>query len=373
MKRVVLDARMIGHTGIGRYLQCLIPELDDPAYRLELLGDRDQLSGYAASGQRVIRPLSSPVYGLSELWRVSAAAAGADILHCPHFNIPLAVPKKTRLVVTVHDLIYVRIPESMQSPAGRWYVKTQLRRVARRADEIITVSEFTKKDFCDYTRCDPSKVTVVHSGVSEDLRPVTDPVLRENQRRALNLPARYLLWVSAIKPHKDLSVMAEAFRRIREKDPRLHWVIIGKPDKLMQPYFQRLLKDPSLAPAIHWFPILEPEKLLWFYNLAELFVTPSRYEGFGFPPLEAMACGVPVVAAHSASLPEILGEAPAWFPAGNIEALVETVYNVLSDPTVRQRLIERGTEQARRYSWKQTGRATRKIYERWLSRGSVRP
>lgn len=373
MKRVVLDARMIGHTGIGRYLQCLIPELDDPAYTLELLGNPERLSAVAAAGGRIIRPLSSPVYGLSELWSVSSAASGADLLHCPHFNIPLSIPKKTRLIVTVHDLIYVRIPESIRSPAGRWYVKNQLRRVAQRADEIIAVSEFTKNDFCDYTGCDPSKVTVVHSGVSEELRPMNDPALREHQRRALNLPARYLLWVSAIKPHKDLPVMAEAFRRIREKDSQLHWVIIGKPDKLMQPYFQRLLKDPALAKAVHWFPSVEPEKLIWFYNLAELFVTPSRYEGFGFPPLEAMACGVPVAAAHSASLPEILGEAPAWFPPGNIEALVETVYNVLSDPAVRQQLVDRGTEQARRYSWRQTGRATRQIYERWLSRCSVRP
>jgi glycosyltransferase involved in cell wall biosynthesis len=373
MKRVVLDARMIGHTGIGRYLQCLIPELNSPSYQLELLGNNEKLSKIPTEKPAVIRPLNAPVYGLSELWAVSRAAAGAELLHCPHFNIPIGISKKTRLIVTIHDLIYVRVPESTRSPVVKLYAKRQLQRVARRADEIITVSQFTKNDFCEYTGCDPDKVTVIHSGISEELRPITDAALKKSKRQALKLPERYLLWVSAIKPHKDLPAMAEAFRWIARKDRNLEWVIVGKPDALMKPYLDRLLKDPELEQKIRWFPEIEPELLIWFYNLAELFVTPSRYEGFGFPPLEAMACGVPVVAAQSGSLPEILGDAAAWFPAGKIEALVETVYNVLSDPALRQRLVERGTEQTRSYSWQQTGRATRQIYERWISQGSVRP
>lgn len=337
---------MWDHPGIGRYLRELSRRLLEktPPDWLCLLGRSPQSH----------RKLHSPIYSLREQFEVLLAARDLPVLHVPHFNIP--VMRKKKLVVTIHDLIYVREPKASKSRFGQSYARWLMKTIARRADAVLTVSEFTRKDLLEaFPEMSPDRVFTTPEAASRIFRPIRDAEALGAVRKKYSLQAPFVLFVGSLKPHKNLPALVGAMSRLREEKKLPHeLVLVGRGDMKNKPSFVR-----------HWAEVPD-EDLACVYNLAQLLVLPSFWEGFGLPVLEAMACGTPVIASNCASLPEVAGEAALLFDPLRIDALAELIYNVLEKKELREKMRRMGIEQARLFSWEKTADITLRVYRQVL-------
>lgn len=238
-----------------------------------------------------------------------------------------------RRVITVHDLTYKRFPGLLQKETLD-NLEAHMPRELARADAVICVSECTRRDLLAFYDVDPSRVFAIHSGLgtSAEPAPIDD------------LPARYLLFVSTIEPRKNLGVLLDAFAKLRASGYDGSLVVVGKIGWKSQEIAPRLRE-----PGIVHLDYVDAARLATIYRKAEAFVFPSIYEGFGFPLLEAMAFGVPAIAARSSSLPEIGGHAALYFD--DVEGLVAQLVLVTSDPALREELVARGREQVAKFRW----------------------
>jgi glycosyltransferase involved in cell wall biosynthesis len=247
-------------------------------------------------------------------------------------------------VLSVHDLSYERHP-GLMGPRDRFMFRTFVPRSVRRADRILTGSEWTKRDLVDHYGVNEERITVTPYGVD----PLFSP---EGQKR--NGPP-YALFVGAIQPRKDPLTTLEALARI---DGDLHLLMTG-PDKRGVEEVRAAIERLDLGSRVELTGHVSREELAALYRGAACFVFPSRYEGFGLPVLEAMASGTPVVASTAGALPEVAGEAAILVEPGNADALAEAIERALAD---RERLVELGLERARRFSWTETARQTLAVY-----------
>ncbi len=359
---VAFDARMAGHPGIGRYIRSLLGAMlkRDPAFRWILIGQEKDLTGVPLrEGRSEFRPCSVPIYGLEEQRRMPSFFEGADLVHVPHFNAPWRMPAKC--VVTIHDLIYFRVKEYEPFWGARFFLDLWFRRLARGAARIIAVSEATRRDFESRFGA-KEKITVI----PEAAAPVFFAQSPDGAavRKKWDLPGRYVLFVGSIREHKNVQGLLRAYARIREKtDAGL--VLVGRVD----PRFEarhRFREAVGGSGRIRWIPEASDEELGALYRAAACFVLPSFYEGFGLPVLEAMASGTPVIAADSASLAEVTGEAGLLFKPEQIDRLSELLYNVLSDSQLRQTLSQKGRLRAKAFSWEEAARRTLALYEEVL-------
>ena len=283
-----------------------------------------------------------------------------DIFHSPR---DMGLPDPGRLpcpcVMTLHDIILVRLARDYYSTSrARMYERRLLAKV-NAADHIITVSEFSRRDICDWSGIGPEKVSVVHNGVSEQFRRVDDPRVLEDVSRRYRLPRRFVFCVGSTEPRKNIRGAIEAFSQLRRVRADMQMVVAGvdycgvTPDKaftgldLDGVIFAGYVRDADL-PAI--------------YSQAELLFFPSLYEGFGLPPLEAMACGTPVVTSNRTSLPEVAGDAAVLVDPGKPGEMASALEMVLSSDGMRRDLIDKGLEKAAEFSWERAAAATREIY-----------
>jgi len=285
---------------------------------------------------------------------------GVDLLHALAFVTPLLSPCPA--VVTIYDLSFLLYPESFKR-FKRFYLDLFTRLSARRARRIIAISESTKRDVVRLLGVSPEKVEVVYCGIDEAFRPLAeDQVAAFRSKRGL--PERFVLFVGTIEPRKNVTRLIEAFATLRPCDlANLKLVIGGAKGWFYQDVFARLEELGLEGQAIFAGYIPVSELPLW-YNAAELFVYPSLYEGFGLPPLEAMACGTPVVTANTSSLPEVVGKAGLTVDPLDIEGLAEAMRRVLDDEALRQEMRERGLQRARDFSWTKTAQETVQVYQR---------
>ena len=249
-----------------------------------------------------------------------------------------------RRVVTVHDLTYKRFPDLLQKETLQSLERHMGREVAI-ADAVICVSESTRRDLLEFYEADPRRVITIHSGLS---------VPRAASDDLQGLPKRYILFVSTIEPRKNLGVLLAAFERLRARgayDGSL--VVVGKIGWKAEAIVRRLR-----APRVVHLDYLAAADLAAVYEQAELFVFPSIYEGFGFPLLEAMAYGVPSIAARSSSLPEIGGDGALYFDPRDGRALESLIERVLADRALRDDLARRGRARAAEFRWERAGEQT---------------
>jgi glycosyltransferase involved in cell wall biosynthesis len=242
-----------------------------------------------------------------------------------------------RRVVTIHDLTFKRFPELLQKET-LVNLEHQMQRELAHSDAVICVSESTRQDLLEYYDIDPSRAVTILSGltVPDNRQPTTG-----------NLPDNYLLFVSTIEPRKNLEVLLDAYTRLRARgayDGAL--VVVGRVGWKSESIVARLR-----APGVHHLDYLPAAQLAEVYRKAEMFVFPSIYEGFGFPLLEAMAYGVPSIAARSSSLPEIGGDAALYFDPRDARALEAQIEHVLTDAALRKQLAEAGVAQAAKFRW----------------------
>ena len=277
---------------------------------------------------------------------------GCDVMFGPNYFLPrLLSAVARRRVITIHDLTYKRFPGLLQKETLA-NLESHMPREIAAADAIICVSESTRQDLLEYYQVDPRRVMVVHSGVAivpPDLRPPTS-----------DLPPRYILFVSTIEPRKNLGILLDAFDGLKKRgvyDGAL--VVVGKIGWESESVARRLR-----ARDIHHLDYLGAAGLAAVYRNAEMFVFPSIYEGFGFPLLEAMAHGVPAIAARSSSLPEIGGDAALYFDPMRACELEQQVERLLLDSDLRRDLVARGLRRAAMFRWDATAERTLEVLRR---------
>lgn len=288
--------------------------------------------------------------------------AGVDLLHAMAFAGPLATP--CPFVVTIYDLSFLHYPEAFR-PWNRWYLKIFTALSARRARRVVAISESTKRDVVKMLGVPSNRVDVAYCGVNESFHPLPAAEVA-NFRRERALPDRFLLYLGTLEPRKNVPFLIRAYGRWRSAEagiPRL--VIAGAKGWHYDQIFAEV-DSLGLTGDVIFPGYIAHEELPWWYNAADLFVYPSRFEGFGLPVLEAMACGTPIITTHIASLPEVAGDAALLVSPDDETELAAAMRRVLSDETLRQEMVIKGMAHAARFSWEATARQTVDTYERAL-------
>lgn len=282
-------------------------------------------------------------------------AGRADLYHFPNFIIPPLTAGRT--VVTIHDASFLRHPEFAER-RNLAYLRARIAATVRQADAIITDSEFSARELEELLAADRGRIFTIHLGVGIQAPSAAHVA---DFRRRFKLERPYLLTVGTLEPRKNLEFLVGVFERLRAFDGEL--VIAGMRGWKYEPILRRL-QTSSRAAAIRYLEYLPEAELAALYGGAEIFVFPSVYEGFGLPPLEAMRCGVPVLAASAGALPETLGAGARLVPGFDAESWAEEVRRLLADAASRQTLIDSGRRHAANYTWSETARKTWEIYRK---------
>jgi glycosyltransferase involved in cell wall biosynthesis len=363
--RIVVDARGLKVSGIGRYLDEILKTLvaDARFSQLVLLGRPDvmaELVPFEGAGDRIAHipfpfDFYSPAAQLAWIQLRARGIARGDVFFFPHYDAPLA-RFPTSSVVTVHDLIHFKVPDVF-APWRRAAASILLRNAVHRAVRVVTVSEAAKRDVVERFPGSASKIEVVHNGVS--------PFFHRNGDVPERSPVRepYLLCVGNRKPHKNLIAAVEVLALAAGEIPDLRLTIIGP----RAPEWDRVLaraEELGVHRRIVELEGVTDEELRDFYLNALALLFPSFYEGFGLPALEAMSCGVPVIASNRASLPEVVGSAGILVDPNDHVAMAQSAIRLWRDPTFRSDLGRQGVERAARFTWsRSTARTADLLYE----------
>jgi glycosyltransferase involved in cell wall biosynthesis len=281
---------------------------------------------------------------------------GVDLFHATDHLLPYLgrVPS----VFTLYDLTYLLT--DTHSSLNRLFLTLMVPRFLRAANGVITISESARSDLLHNYAIDPEKVRVIYGGVSPSFRPAM-PAEQAQVRAKYGLPQHYMLTVGTIEPRKNLSRLLEAYRSLLDRRSDIDLVIVGRLGWRSDEFFASL-RQLGLEQRVVLLHSVPDADLPVLYGLAEVFVFPSLYEGFGLPPLEAMACGTPVVASNRSSLPEVVGDAGIRVDPLDVAALAEAIEGVLTNPDLAQRLRAEGLVQAARFTWPAAAQATWQVY-----------
>ncbi len=369
--RIAIDARKLHDYGIGTYVRNLVGQLG----RLDNGRDTYVLICRKTDAE-FVRSLGPPFeavvdragnYSLLEQFSVpwSLRRAKVDLFHAPHYVIsPLtACP----IVVTIHDCIHLRFPQYLPNRRAYYYARVMMILAARRARRILTVSQASKDDILRYLDVPASKIEVIYNALDERLATPPDEEEVSRVRERFQLRSPFILYTGNIKPHKNVDRLIEAFailRRRRGDDLKL--LIIGE-EISRYPNLRRLVHRFHLHQHVRFFGFVPEATLRVLYRLAAAFVFPSLYEGFGLPPLEAMASGTPVITSNVSSLPEVVGDAAILIDPMNPGAIADAMRRVLEDPALRADLIRRGCERVKAFSWARSVARTREVYQEVLA------
>jgi glycosyltransferase involved in cell wall biosynthesis len=373
---VALNAHLLSseagyrNAGVSQYIHALLRTLPAADTGLQLTayvgaGVTDSFPGWQMRRSRL--PGSRPLLRIpweQGLQPLALRRAGVDLLHAPVNIGPLVRP--CRLVVTVHDLSFVLYPETFP-PMQRLYQRTMARWTARHADRIVAVSESTRADLVRYFHVPAERVTVVPNGVDPAFRPLP-PAEIDAFRRRRGLPERFLLSVGTVQPRKNIPRLLEALARVPGAPPLVLCGGRGWYYDAIYATIERL----ELADRVHLAGFVPQAELPLWYNAATCFVCPSLYEGFGFPVLEALACGTPAIVSRASSLPEVAGDAAILVDPQDVEGLAVALARVLQQPDVAASLRAAGPRQAARFPWPRTAEATAAIYRNVLAGGLSR-
>jgi glycosyltransferase involved in cell wall biosynthesis len=298
-----------------------------------------------------------------------------EVLFVPAHVLPRAIPKRS--VVTIHDVGFIRHPElypgfnrlpGFPSSFPRRFLDWSTRDVVKRASRIITVSEFSKRELVDVYKADPERVFVTHLGIDHERYAPVPTEVSADALQGFQIPTPYVLYVGRLEHKKNVTTLIEAFTRYKQErgigDP-LQLVLLGQPGAGHQAIVQAIQRSPARN-EIHEVGYVSEEEKIAFLSGALALIHPSWYEGFGFTPLEAMACGCPVISSHAGSLPEVVGiENALWFSPSDPEALERCLFHLVEDASLQTQLRERGRAWVKRYTWESTARQTLPILTEW--------
>ncbi|OGO05762.1 MAG: hypothetical protein A2Y73_07290 [Chloroflexi bacterium RBG_13_56_8] len=374
MPLVGLNAHLLSHdrsyraAGVSRYIEELLIHLPQVESELSLLaflgGKRASFPGWEHQKSKwpTERPFSRIAWEqVVQPWETYRQKL--DLLHVPMNVGPIIA--SCPIVVTVHDLSFYHYPELFR-PLQRVYQQVFTRRTVSRAAGVIAVSHSTRDDLIRMLGVPEDKVTVIHNGVGDEMYPIENLEKVNAFRHQRQLPKEMILFLGTIEPRKNLVSLLEAYAILRKKRDFNHQLVIAGArgwyyEKIYDTVERLGLRNEVLFPGY----VPSDELALW-YNAASLFVYPSLYEGFGLPPLEAMACGTPVIVSNVSSLPEVVGEAGLTVDPRDPSALANAISHVLRDAQLRRKLREAGLVRTKEYSWRATALQTAQLYHRML-------
>ncbi|MDX1995827.1 MAG: glycosyltransferase family 1 protein [bacterium] len=359
--------------GIGRYVRELVAALarldSSTQYRLFVAGaNRDQLPSPPNANFQWKPSRITPAW-FARIWHraqvplpVETFVGNISLYHATDFVLP-PTRRSTCTILTVHDLSFVRVPEAA-SPNLKKYLDMVVPRSARRADHILADSQATKDDLISLYALPESKITVLLSGVDARFSHTTSALL--TTRKTYRIGERpYLFTVGTVQPRKNYVRLVEALQMLRQQGCDVDLVIAGGKGWLDGPLYQKIDKL-KLQEHVHLIGFAADTDLPTLYSGAACVAFPSLYEGFGFPVLEGMACGTPVVTSTVSSLPEVAGDAALMVNPTDTEAIADAIRRVLDDSTLRAALIQKGYAQAKKFTWENSARHLMQVYQRVL-------
>jgi glycosyltransferase involved in cell wall biosynthesis len=375
--RIGIDATALPSrpVGAGNYIIELIRHIErlDEAEEFVVFAQphgRDLIEVPARPGfEWVMVPERSPAQRL--VWEQAAfprlvGKARLDLLHSPHYTRPVRLPCAS--VVTFHDMTFFLYPH-LHTLSKRLYFPQAIRLSARKANALIADSESTRQDAIRLLGISPERIYTVPLGVSPAFRPVREAERLEAVRQRYSLPEHFILYVGLVEPRKNLPMLLRAYRRLQDYQHQqggavaVPLVIVGRSGWRTEQVFD-LVNALAIKEKVHFSGYVPAVDLPIVYNLADVFVYPSLYEGFGLPPLEAMACGTPVITTAVSSMPEHVGQAGVLIPPQDEGALFQALVAVLEDPDLRRQLAKKGPERAAQFSWNRTALETLNVYRR---------
>ncbi len=351
------------HVYISQLLNHLPQEEETLTYHIftNSRGEISPMPGRTIESSRL--PTQRPIVRIlweQMLWPLAAARQKLDLLHSPAFVTPVI---KTRpAIVTVYDLSFIHYPERFP-PLQRAYLTSQTRRSCHQARRVVTISASGRQDVHECFGLPLDKIEVVHPGVESIFCPVpADEV--EAFRKREQLPNQFILHVGTLQPRKNIPLLISAFARLEQ--PELELVLVGGKGWSYQEIYDKVT-ELGLEKRVRFAGYVPDDELPLWYNAASVLVLPSVYEGFGMPVAQAMACGTPVIAAETSSLPEAAGGAARLFDPQDEMALAEQMVTVLDDSQIAAKMRQQGLTQAQHFSWQQAGQKMAAIYQRTLA------
>lgn len=380
-KKIGIDARFYGPIGkgLGRYIQ----EVVDNVIKMDSYNDyvvflrKDNFDELVIDEFKNVKKVLVDVqwYSLKEqllmpfyIWKEKL-----DLIHFPHFNVPFFVPCK--FIVTIHDLILTKF-KTVRATTLHPFIyelknlayRTIIKRALNKSKKILTVSEFTKNDIIEQFKIKPDKIEVIYEGVA-NLAKGRDSLfvakLDNNEvLRDYDINYPFLLYVGNAYPHKNLDFLITSFKKVYEKNNNLRLVLVGKEDyfyknikQLVEEEFSNIQDKPVIFSGY-----VPDDKLEIFYKKALVYVFPSLYEGFGLPPLEAMAKGCPVLSSNVSSMPEILADAALYFNPRDEQDFLNKLDLILKDRDLREKLVKVGEIRCQKFNWWDCAFKTWQIY-----------
>ncbi len=379
MPRIGLNAHLLSShdtyrsAGVSRYIAKLLAHLPyvDPGNEYVAFVPDGRLC--APPWRAAVSPWATTSPPARIAWEqvcqpLAARRQRLDLLHAPVNVGPMIVA--CPLVVTVHDLSFVRYPQ-MFTRAKRMYLQQFTRWTLARAQAVIADSASTRRDLIELLGAPEERVVVVHAGIDEELAPATDEEALEAFRQRHDLPREMILFLGTLEPRKNIPTLIEAYGQLYRAGRIAHTLVIAGGKGWLYDEVYATVERLGLQDAVRFTGYVAAEELPLWYSAADLFCYPSFYEGFGLPPLEAMACGTPVITSNVSSLPEVVGDAGLLVDPHDAQALAQAIEQVLGDHALHERLRHAGLERAASFSWRACAEGTSAAYHRVLSQGAA--
>lgn len=372
--RIGIDARMFGTAqaaGIGQYTEELVRHLvkHDTKNQYHLFLSPVNMSGFPIYSPNLSKssvPFRHYTYQEQFFYPNILKQADIDMVHYTNFNSPIFF-KSIPSIVTIHDLtLWFFSGRQHKGWLKKWLYRLVIKRTCQNAKQIIAITKKTKEDIVKLLNVSPEKITVIYEAASKNYKPIKDTSRIDSLKHKFDISKPYLIYVGQWREHKNVVRLIRAFGLFRRRhglDYQL--VLVGKIDsKYLR--VAETIKELGLKDNVVLTGYVPDSDLPYLYNGAEFFTFPSLYEGFGLPPLEAMACGTPVVSSNASCMPEVLGDAAQYFDPLDVESMAKTMAEVAKSYSLKRRMRLQGLKQAQRYSFDKTAKATLRIYKKVL-------
>lgn len=358
---IVIDLRMVtsNEFGISRYMYNIVDNFQKIDHGNEytlLVNDKTVLPYLENNSNFRFYRIKAKFISVYEQIAIPLALnkLNFNLFHAPSFAVPFFHPKP--MIVTLYDLNHV-VFKHYYSAIYQIYFHNIVKPVVKDCLKVITISEFSKNELMRLWNIPPEKIEVIYCAVDECFHPIKKMKILEDTRKKYHLPQDFILYVGNKKPHKNIPLLMRAYANA---DIKIPLVLSGNVNNDLS----KLISELGIQKRVMFIGRrVDDSDLPAVYNCATLFVYPSLYEGFGLPPLEAMACGVPVITSNTSSFPEVLGNADIMVDPYNCDELANAICNVLDDSLLRDRMSKQGIEQAKKFNWRESAFKTLRVYE----------
>ena len=350
--KVVIDFRMHQSSGIGTYIQQLVPFLVSE-FEVSLLGNKQQIKRYSWADQVTVIEFNSAIYSIKEQFEFILKIPSCDVFWSPHFNVPIFPIRAKKKIVTIHDLFHLAFRQELSFIQSS-YAYCLLFFATKTSCRILTISTFSKSEIIKFFKGASPKIELIYCAVDYskfylDMNKTLPPQVIKKY----SLPIEFILYVGNVKPHKNVVNLLLAVKKL----PNVNLVIVGKKEGFIindNKVMQLIEQDEDLEKRVFFTGYIDNKEITSLYNLANVFVFPSLYEGFGLPPLEAQACGCPVISSNAASLSEVCGDSVLYCDPYDVDDIANKISTLLFDSDAQIKLRKKGFENIKRFSWQES-------------------